>query len=595
MCATTGKRDRSLAQCAYLTNEGGCVVLGVTYSVVALCGEPQESSSELWRVVGSVGAVQWTVEPLHPILPMDVTSGSTHGIGANQRIQQALVSSFPPAFDFTSDITSIDKATTFMRQVDSALRTRGLLEHLIEDVPSLTDVITANGGDESSAGVQQAQHFLDIFVSTRQQYRVSAADVLQQTIKWTTLFQHEKDELNAFITSGDGVGVYRWLQRSTDLSVGEPQDKIRRAYSACKVKTNDQIAALSTAVEMKWWLAKQNTLIDTTSTTGVREAITDVLTMLLEAHSVISSSAAQQLTTVDTLSGISGDRWVTNLVQMWSRHGDKLMKAGQLTLMGGKGDGGKGDGGKGKGGKGKGTHGGSAGCNKHGCQIRDCIGEKNDAKMCILQSTESTGPTSKWAQDIAGKRKNSGAGRVAEIEYCRQLMKEKGGSAVANYFKMSYNDRYAIPEQKALFEKAKGVAMVMAHAEPDSQEVDFFSSTPVLFSAQREATERTDDLVNMLETSSEEVHPGVMLMMAGNFAKFDADVQNTPDGRITIAHGVMCMMAPDPTAREPNAPMKTPASKLMFRPLPRQSLSNGMQTPARARDFAPATAPTTRL
>ena len=53
--------------------------------------------------------------------------------------KQALVSSFPPAFDFTSDITSIDKATTFMRQVDSALRTRGLLEHLVEDIPSLND------------------------------------------------------------------------------------------------------------------------------------------------------------------------------------------------------------------------------------------------------------------------------------------------------------------------------------------------------------------------------------------------------------------------------------------------------------------------
>ena len=56
-------------------------------------------------------------------------------------------------------------------------------------------------------------------------------------------------------------------------------------------------------------------------------SITDVLTMLVEAHSVISSSAAQQLTTVDTLSRISGDRWVTNLVQMWCRHGDKLVLA----------------------------------------------------------------------------------------------------------------------------------------------------------------------------------------------------------------------------------------------------------------------------
>ena len=80
--------------------------------------------------------------------------------------------------------------------------------------------------------------------------------MLQQTIKWQSLFQHEKDELNTFITSGDGVGVYRWLQRSTDLSVGEPQDKIRRAYLACKVKPTDQIAALSTAVELKWWLAE---------------------------------------------------------------------------------------------------------------------------------------------------------------------------------------------------------------------------------------------------------------------------------------------------------------------------------------------------
>ena len=38
-----------------------------------------------------------------------------------------MVSSFPPAFDFTSDITSIDKATTFMRQVDSAQTVRVML------------------------------------------------------------------------------------------------------------------------------------------------------------------------------------------------------------------------------------------------------------------------------------------------------------------------------------------------------------------------------------------------------------------------------------------------------------------------------------
>ena len=162
------------------------------------------------------------------------------------------------------------------------------------------------------------------------------------------------------------------------------------------MKPTDQIAALSTAVELKWWLTKQNTLIDTTSVTGIREAITDVLAMLLEAQSVISSSAAQQLTTVDTLSGISGDRLVTNLVQMWSRHGDKLMKAGQLTLL--QGFLGKGDGGKGKGdGKGKGA-GGGTGCGKNGCQIRDCLGDKNDAKKCVPMSTESTGPRRRRAR-----------------------------------------------------------------------------------------------------------------------------------------------------------------------------------------------------
>lgn len=61
-----------------------------------------------------------------------------------RRIQNALVTEWPKPFDIKSDIFQPGKASTFRRQLNAALATRGLLQAIEEQPITYQDVANAN-------------------------------------------------------------------------------------------------------------------------------------------------------------------------------------------------------------------------------------------------------------------------------------------------------------------------------------------------------------------------------------------------------------------------------------------------------------------
>ena len=62
------------------------------------------------------------------------------------KINSALTSAFPKAIDIDSDITKQGLVDTYLRELKSALRTRGLMDIIEQREPILEEVISANRG-----------------------------------------------------------------------------------------------------------------------------------------------------------------------------------------------------------------------------------------------------------------------------------------------------------------------------------------------------------------------------------------------------------------------------------------------------------------
>ena len=222
------------------------------------------------------------------------TDGS--GVGLSNKINSALTSPFPKAIDMESDITKQGIVDTFLRELKSALRTRGLMDIIEQREPTIDEAMAANKGIPDD----DALNILDTLLATRQRKAANLADVLSQVIVWSSMLQSDKDELNALISDGNGIDVYARILTHTDISSGKAQDKIRVAYTKVSVTAVSSPTALITAIESKWWLHKMNTLYSLSTPDGVREGIRAVLTMLLEGPPTVAMTAGQALTTLET-------------------------------------------------------------------------------------------------------------------------------------------------------------------------------------------------------------------------------------------------------------------------------------------------------
>jgi hypothetical protein len=188
------------------------------------------------------------------VIPRGYTDGS--GVQSVGRVQSALTSDFPKEIDINIDIVKPEVASTFQRQVVSALRSRGLFAFLEYAEPTLDDLAAANPGVSAEALLQKHTALQAAF----QEYDNKVADLLPNLVKWSSLSQSEQEGVNDMTRRGDGRALYAWLMAVTDLKKGRAQDRIRSAFVTTKVAANYSGAQLASAVEAKWWLYRQNTL-----------------------------------------------------------------------------------------------------------------------------------------------------------------------------------------------------------------------------------------------------------------------------------------------------------------------------------------------
>ena len=68
-------------------------------------------------------------------------------------------------------------------------------------------------------------------LSTLRNNLKAAADLLLQTVKWESLSQFQRKQLNTWAADGEGDEIYDWLIEATSLKAGKPQDLVRAAYA----------------------------------------------------------------------------------------------------------------------------------------------------------------------------------------------------------------------------------------------------------------------------------------------------------------------------------------------------------------------------
>ena len=202
--------------------------------VRACCGSSERDGARVIQDcaarVGTAGVRDEKVGTRSPEYNSHMVDRMAHD-PSQTKLQTALVSKWPEGFDIESDITKQGKADTFQRTLTSALRTRGMLQPIVEAQPTLDEVLRENPG----RSVDEAQDFLDEVRQVDDKAMATVADLLMPTIKFEALLQHEKNTLNAWATAGKGREIYAWIMQATTLGRGKPQDAIRNAYAKVPV------------------------------------------------------------------------------------------------------------------------------------------------------------------------------------------------------------------------------------------------------------------------------------------------------------------------------------------------------------------------
>lgn len=382
------------------------------------------------------------------------TDGSGYGDDSINKISSALVAELPKGFDINADILIQGKADTTKVGIVMALRSRKLLVFMETAPPSLSDVRDANPSAPEEL-------VIEVYLDIRQKYETASstvADILPVTLKMSSLSMMEENEVNALVLNGDGRGLYDWILSAMSVERGRPQDKLRAEYPKVKVSTSDKPEQLVKAIEKKWWLYQNITIFDHSSETGVKEAMSNIFTMLLDGPAPIASEAARNLTSLENTSYGDGVQWITNYTQMLRRHGDKLLRSteggndheGSLMLLQRKiaalETSNKNTPTKPGGAAGKPT---ANGC-KLNCGIITC----KDPKTCVMITTEYAGLNSPHGKYIGGPSKDKpNLSAMAIIEHARGVFKKDGVEGVKAFIAETREDK--LKDTKSVFERLK--------------------------------------------------------------------------------------------------------------------------------------------
>ena len=187
----------------------------------------------------------------------DVRYG-THVVsgGGQGRLESALVTPWPPAFDFEADIFLPGKASAFATKLASAVSTRRLAAPITERAPELADVRAEN----PDAAEQDCLDALRAVLNLRQAAATALAAALPSCIKMSALSHADADVINTLSANGDGVAIYAWIIHHLDLRAGRVQDRLRVKFAQLTVKPTDSAVSIVASIDLKWWLYKHHTV-----------------------------------------------------------------------------------------------------------------------------------------------------------------------------------------------------------------------------------------------------------------------------------------------------------------------------------------------
>ena len=169
---------------------------------------------------------------------------------AARRNDSTLVTPWPPPFDTKHDILIPAKADNFVRMLEAALHTRGLLKPLQERVPSKTEILMQN----PEANADQVQECFDKMQSDRATILMSAAANLPNVVKISSMTILEQSEFNSLARAYDAEGMYELIRSYAELKSGKAQDKIRETYPEVAVRPTDSMETIIQKVDIKYYL-----------------------------------------------------------------------------------------------------------------------------------------------------------------------------------------------------------------------------------------------------------------------------------------------------------------------------------------------------
>ena len=178
--------------------------------------------------------------------------------GGFTRLDSALLAKWPEQIDIQNDIFIPGKTEAFKSSLVAALKSRMLLQVVVERAPTLQEIARQN----PAASGEEVQDAFDMITATRHKATENLANLLPQLIKQSSLTYVQSNDLMALVSRGDGVATYAFILRVIDLRFGAVQDKLQSKYNNMKVSNTDSIAVVSKQIDLKWFLHKNHVLFN---------------------------------------------------------------------------------------------------------------------------------------------------------------------------------------------------------------------------------------------------------------------------------------------------------------------------------------------
>lgn len=199
-----------------------------------------------------------------------VANVTTQMVAQRSKIDSALTTPYPAAFDVKNDVFVPGRADKFRQQLKTALDTRNLLSDILEVEPTLLDIVAAN----PNASSQECADAFDAVLARRAFNHKAAAGAMSSVVKSLTF--SEQGRFDALAANHQAVEMYEYIMSVSDLRSPKVQDRLRAKYAAIAITPSATMQQVIDMVELKYYLFKQHGLYDTTRPKDNKEGITEM-------------------------------------------------------------------------------------------------------------------------------------------------------------------------------------------------------------------------------------------------------------------------------------------------------------------------------